>query len=356
MKSAFLSQNLLRALADFLYRKQENAKRQRTSSRSVSPSPGKNADDSDDDGVRNGAPKPKSRSSAAARNQRVEKPSEREERERQRAEAANKRKGRAERRRADGMAATILVKVQSEAHADTDSDPSEELPLAARAATIKTATATAPSAGGANVANTTTTTADTSNQSAAPEPPPPSQPATDTPSPSVTQAKSEKKRSHKKKGRNQYTRDREDSPARSLSRDIQKDDHAPSGNSSKSGGEHNKSNAKAKGGMSSKVTMTDMKRKASALLDYISRTQVDLAAETLPETGTNTPKANGGSAASVTASEKNLEDKAEDVPPLENGGGAGSARLERDFKELNCLEMMDSLARKLVKWQQEYAA
>lgn len=90
-----------------LYRKPENAKRQRTGSESVSPPPDKVADDSDSDealsNMRNGA-KLKSRTTAAAsRTTRSEKPGERDERERQRVEAANKRKGRAERRRADGM-------------------------------------------------------------------------------------------------------------------------------------------------------------------------------------------------------------------------------------------------------------
>ncbi|KAK0655926.1 hypothetical protein B0T16DRAFT_22852 [Cercophora newfieldiana] len=326
--------------------KHESAKRQRTSSRSLSPSPGKNADDSDDGGqTRNGGSKSRPRNGVAGRNQRVEKPSEREERERQRIEAANKRKGRAERRRAD------------------DSDPSEELPLAARAAANKTANTTtgAPKEANATTAMTAVSTvaATETTQLAVPEAPPPSQPITDTPSPSVVPTtKHEKKRSHKKKGRNQYTRDRddEDSPARSQSRDIQKDEHMASGNNGKGSGDHThgKSHARAKGGMSSKVTLTDMKRKAAALLDFISRTQVELAGETLPETGPNTPKVNG--TVSATGSVKNLEvDPGSDAPTSAPEGGEGP-RPERDFKELNCLEMMDSLTRRLVKWQQEYAA
>jgi hypothetical protein len=328
----------------------------------MSPSPGKNADDSDDGGLaRNGASKSRPRSSAAGRSQRTEKPSEREEREKQRIEAANKRKGRAERRRADGMAATILVKV-SVAHVDTDSDPSEELPLAARAAANRTTTAATGAPKETSAAAVTTTVPATavveSAQLAVPEVPPPSQPTTDTPSPSVIPTtKHEKKRSHKKKGRNQYTRDRddEDSPARSQSRDIQKDDHAASGNSGKGSGDHthSKSHARAKGGMSSKVTLTDMKRKAAALLDFISRTQVELAGETSPETGANTPKVNG--ATSAAGSVKNLEVGSGNDAAISAPESTGSLRAERDFKELNCLEMMDSLTRRLVKWQQEYA-
>ncbi|KAK1837056.1 putative histone deacetylase complex subunit cti6 [Podospora conica] len=343
--------------------KPENVKRQRTGSRSVSPSPGKTAEDSDEGvSTRNGASK--SRNGVASRSQRTEKPSEREERERQRIEAANKRKGRAERRRADGMAQTILVNV-SGAYADTDSDPSEELPLAARAAANKTATSTttgsngagsAPAAAPAPATVTATTTvtapAEPVNPPPAVEPPAPSQPTTDTPSPSVIQTRTERKRSHKKKGRNQYTRDRddEDSPARSQSRDIQKEDHAPAGHTTKSGVDHGhgKGHGKAKGGMGSKITMTDMKRKAGALLDFISRTQVELAGEALPDTSTSSPKTNGVPA---PAPEKSTQGAPGPGPKAVNGMDPGS----KEFKELNCIEMMDTLTRRLVKWQQEYA-
>ncbi|KAK0729839.1 hypothetical protein B0H67DRAFT_12192 [Lasiosphaeris hirsuta] len=362
--------------------KQENAKRQRTSSRSVSPSLGKNADESDDTAAtRNGTSKSKSRTGTSTRPSRTEKPSEREERERQRVEAANKRKGRAERRRADGTAATILVKV-SEAHADTDSDPSEELPLAARATAIRTVTTigTVVAAGAAGGTTTTSTTTSTEavNPPTIPEPPLQPEPSPDTPPTSVITAKIDKKRSHKKKGRNQYTRDRdghdEDSPARSQSRDIQREDHAPTGPATKASAaetthqnnanhSHNhhpphphKSHAKAKGGMNSKVTMTDMKRKAGALLDFISRTQVELASEALPETGDVSAKVNGGVATAARRSEKSLDDSAGLVSSGSEIGIGMASRLEKEFKELNCLEMMDSLTRRLVKWQQEYAA
>ncbi|KAK1750266.1 putative histone deacetylase complex subunit cti6 [Echria macrotheca] len=336
--------------------KQENPKRQRASSGSASPSPAKEADDSDDGALtRNGSGKSKSRNGTGARNQRAEKPSEREERERQRIEAANKRKGRAERRRAEGMSATILVKA-SEAHMDTDSDPSEELPLAARAVTTRntvTSSSTlhvASSATPAVVPAANTNGADTTLPATV-EPPPASQ-TTDTPSPSIAPTRIDKKRSHKKKGRNQYTRD-DDSPARSQSRDIQKDDNTPSGGNGRGVGD--KPHGKAKGGMSSKITMTDMKRKAAALLDFISRTQVELAGETAPDTGENSPKVNGSD--SATASVNGAGDSADGavvvVPPPESSSGP---RFEKDFKELNCVEMMDSLTRRLVKWQQEYAA
>jgi len=241
----------------------------------------------------------------------------------------------------------------SETYGETDSDPSEELPLAARAAANKNGTAIS---GGGNTASTATTAtsvnATDTTQPITAELPPTSQ-ATDTPSPGIAPVRVEKKRSHKKKGRNQYTRDHDDdSPARSQSRDIQKDEHTSGGNG-RAGGD--KPHSKAKGGMSSKITMTDMKRKAAALLDFISRTQVELAGETAPDTNENSPKINGGD--STTASVKDVGENIDGlvvvVPPLENSDGP---RQEKEFKELTCVEMMDSLTRRLVKWQQEYAA
>ena len=101
--------------------------------------------------------------------------------------------------------------------------------------------------------------------------------------------------------------------------------------------------------MSSKITMTDMKRKAGALLDFISRTQVELAGEALPETSTSSPKTNGVPA---PVPGKSAEGAQGPGPRAVNGVDPGS----KEFKELNCIEMMDTLTRRLVKWQQEYAA
>lgn len=253
----------------------------------------------------------------------------------------------------------------SDAHADTDSDPSEELPLAARASAIK-----------ATAANATSTVSEPPHQLSITESAPISnEPSPDTPPASTVPTKMDKKRSHKKKGRNQHTRDREghdeDSPARSQSRDIQKDDHALPG-SSKNGGEpSSKSHSKAKAGMSSKITMTDMKRRAAALLDFISRTQVELAGETLSETRaaasdavkTNNPDAGCGAGGNpnTTALEKTPQDngRSDASPPAETAAGSSAdagVQQQREFKELNCIEMMDTLTRRLVKWQQEYAA
>ncbi len=298
---------------------------------------------------RNGALKSRPRNSTMTRNQRA---TEKEERERLRAEQASRRKGRAERRRADGMsymAGSILVKV-SEAHqGDTDSDPSEELPLAARATVHKVAIN-----GVSPVVAVLESAADPAPISSA-EAPPSSQPAPDTP-PAVTvpvsTTKVEKRRSHKKKGRNQYTRDRDDdvSPARSQSRDI-KDDQAP-----KHGEGSAKSHPRSKGGMSSKVTITDMKRRATALLNFITQTQMELAAEDGLSTEDGKSKDSPGSSAEKTV-EKNPREPVDGPAASKQNGESNSRPIPgKEFKELNCLEMMDRLTTRLVKWQQEYGA
>lgn len=242
------------------------------------------------------------------------------------------------------MAPSIHVKA-SVAHADTDSDPSEEMPLAARAAANRAAQASGAS-------NATSGSSTEATRAAAPsEPQLAANPTSDTPPTITVQAKVDKKRSHKKKGRNQYTRDREvhddESSARSQSRDTQKDDHgAPS--SGKGAGEgSSKAHAKSKGGMSSKITMNDMKRRTTALLDFISRTQVELAGESLVTT-------TGVLAHSTAEPDKARGEAGRSSAPVP--GEHGEAGQEKEFKDLGCMEMMDSLTRRLVKWQQQYAA
>jgi hypothetical protein len=275
--------------------------------------------------------------------------SEKEERERQRIETANKRKNRADRRRADGTTTpSIHVKV-SGAHSDTDSDPSEELPLAARVV----ATKTTPASGGLNTVTVVSTEA--ARPPAAVEPLPIAHPTPDTPPTIMVQTKADKKRSHKKKGRNQYTRDRdvrdEESPARSQSRDIQKDDHGPSSSGKGAVEGSGKANPKSRGGMSSKVTMNDMKRRTTALLDFISRTQVELAGEQILGTTAESSGTVNGTSAAVSEKTNGAGD-----PPALVTDQNGEVSLGKEFKELGCMEMMDSLTRRLVKWQRQYTA
>lgn len=111
---------------------------------------------------------------------------------------------------------------------------------------------------------------------------------------------------------------------------------------------NSKHNARSKGLMNSRVTMSDMKRRVNNILEYMSRTQVDLVNEPLNDSSKAT--LNGETARGNTEVTVN--------------GHSGSASLSKKdvvmvsgctFKDLSCVEMMDALTRDLVKWQQEYA-
>lgn len=191
-----------------------------------------------------------------------------------------------------------------------------------------------------------------SSQVAAPDTPPPSAPST----------------SHRKGGRppnprkgklgkNQYTKDRDQpdgddpSPNRSQSRDVLRGDdngHTP-GNK----GTVNEGSKPGKSKSTSKITMSDMKKRVAAILDFITRTQFEMAGETM-------------SIASGETAEKMIRNIADGLPMIKvNGdtstegsreGEAGEASANKDFKDLSCLEMMDVLTRQLVKWQKEFTS
>ncbi|KAI0859031.1 hypothetical protein F4860DRAFT_280964 [Xylaria cubensis] len=306
--------------------KVENVKRQRTNSKSPSPvleKPSANAaDESEDEALRNGHPK-KSRNTVRSQRERAEREERREEQERKRAEAASKRKGRAERRRAD------------------DSDPSEELPLAARAVAGRTTESAQP-----------------------PDPPAPSsQPPPDTPPVPQTQASTGKKKSTqpKKKGRNQYTKDRdndhEDSPARSISRDMPRNADEGGTNSKNTSHEAIGKHAKVRGGMSSKITMSDMKRRVNGILEFITRKQVELANDPLSDS-TSSPSQVGSEDDSIPTIKVNGDSSNKkpigEVPTTSVAGNGEPTDSIITFKDMSCVEMMDSLTRDLMKWQQEF--
>lgn len=189
-----------------------------------------------------------------------------------------------------------------------------------------------------------------------PEPPAAPQPTPGTPPTTHTAAGSSHKKgarsNHKKgKGKNQYTKDRdaerEDSPARSMSRDIQKNADEPS--STKAAGGEPKHSSKSKPAVAHKMSMLDMKRRVGAIMDFISRTQVDLAAEGSISSNSN-PTSGEGSPQKTPSAQLNGEAET----ATEGGGQNGMAPTDKDFKDLNCMEMMDVLTRDMVKWQNQY--
>ncbi|KAI2639254.1 hypothetical protein GGS21DRAFT_420536 [Xylaria nigripes] len=306
--------------------KVENVKRQRTNSKSPPPAPDKpntNAlDESDDElTLRNGSSK-KSRNAVRNQRERAEREERREEQERKRAEAASKRKGRAERRRAD--------------------DPSEEVPLAVRNVTTRTTEPTLPS-----------------------DPPaPPSQPPLETtPIPQAPATSSKKKSTQsKKKGRNQYTKDRdndhEESPARSIPRDVAKNADETGTNSTK-GTSHEATGkqGKGRGGVNSKITMSDMRKRVNGILEYITRKQVELANDPLSDS-MSSPSRAGTEDDSISAARVNSDSSGTkpigETPSTNITANSGPTDQIAMFKAMSCVEMMDSLTRDLMKWQQEF--
>lgn len=186
------------------------------------------------------------------------------------------------------------------------------------------------------------------------------QPAPGTPPTSHNNAGSSHKKgarsNHKKsKGKNQYTKDRdierEDSPARSLSRDIQRsaDEASTSGGPKVAVAEH-KGTSKSKLGPAHKMSMLDMRRRVGAIMDFISRTQVDLAAE--GSIGSNSNSTSGEASPRKTSS---AQPDGGIVKSAGSNGLEDATTTEQHFENLNCMEMMDVLTRDMVKWQNQYS-
>jgi len=158
-----------------------------------------------------------------------------------------------------------------------------------------------------------------------------------------------------KLGKNQYTKDRDlqdgddPSPNRSQSRDVPRGDD--NGQPPGSRGPSNEGAKPGKSKSASKITMSDMKKRVAAILEFITRTQFEMAGESM-------------SLASGEAAEKMIRNIADGLPMIKvNGdnsaeaskeGEAGDATPNKEFKDLSCLEMMDVLTRQLVKWQKEF--
>lgn len=311
-------------------------KRQRTDSQSESPAPElhEEAIESLTDDEAHGKSSFKKARSSRILPQRYDQ----DEKEKQRQEAANKRKGRAERRRADGgsseqaSSSTSLVDPP-----DVESDPSEEMPLATIKAQTKDSEEPVP-------------------VEEAPVPPQPTPGTPPTSHPTLSNSHKRVVRSHhkKSKGKNQYTKDRdgdrEDSPARSMSRDIQKniDEHLTS-IALRATPTDSKHTTKAKTALINKMSMPDMKRRVTAIMDFISRTQVDLAAEGSLLLSSNSSSGNGSPQKTSSAQAEAAMDKLADED-FSSGIDADG----QDFKDLNCMEMMDTLTRDMVKWQSHY--
>lgn len=95
-----------------------------------------------------------------------------------------------------------------------------------------------------------------------------------------------------------------------------------------------------------KTSLNDLRRRAAAMLSFISRTQLELAGERpTSESAAATAVANMLEAVNGedgASGEKAIEASSTDLPT------------EADFKALSSTAMMDVLTRKLLKFQQEW--
>jgi hypothetical protein len=190
------------------------------------------------------------------------------------------------------------------------------------------------------------------------DPPPSSQPIVPDTPPAIPPPASHKKGGRPpnarkgKLGKNQYTKDRDipepdaQSPNRSQSRDVGKVEETVHTATNKALN-HEVKVGKSKA-MISKITMTDMRRRVAAILQFISRTEYEL-----------------GDAISHTTShtaEKMIRGLADGLPMIkvngENGATSkegGSGATAREFKDLSCKEMIVELTKQLLRWQDEFA-
>jgi hypothetical protein len=159
-------------------------------------------------------------------------------------------------------------------------------------------------------------------------------------------------------GKNQYTRDKdqndgdEQSPGRSQSRDGGRgDENSYSSNNRNTNSDGKLGKSRTYGG--SKATMPDMRRKVATILDFISRTQLEMASESFtPTSGESTKDMIKGLAGSLIPMLKVTdEDKGVGGSPAEEE----KPITEKDFKEMTLLEMMDFITGKCVKWQNQFA-
>ncbi|BDD59596.1 hypothetical protein MAP00_004791 [Monascus purpureus] len=172
------------------------------------------------------------------------------------------------------------------------------------------------------------------------------------------------------RGRNQYTRDRDlnlngtdsnNSPRRGYSHDIGADSPrvgAHGTNGHVNGGEFGRP-SRPRYMNPQRTTMNEMKRRVAAILEFISRMQVEMATagESSSTPISNGDKPNGSLPKAVADHLENgapsiANDVKESTPATD--GVTEQVSKEKDFKDLSSIEMMDVLTRHLLKWQQEY--
>ncbi|KMQ43640.1 Zinc finger, FYVE/PHD-type [Trichophyton rubrum] len=226
-----------------------------------------------------------------------------------------------------------------------------------------------------------------------PTPNAPTQSAPDTPTASTPVSKPATRKSGRpparrgRLGRNQYTRDRDppngttdaisNSPRRNQSReDVTTGDSPTSASNAGPNGTY----ANGETGKASRprymnpnrTTMNDMRRRVAAILEFISRLQVEMAASgeqpTRPPGDSSSTMATtsrdmaatiakaeailNGLTNGTSSSECQSSSDAQAAPTSAPAPDADAAGKDKDFKDLTSGEMMDVLTRGLFKWQE----
>jgi hypothetical protein len=92
-----------------------------------------------------------------------------------------------------------------------------------------------------------------------------------------------------------------------------------------------------------RTSMNEMKKRVASILEFISKTQVEMAGTSTPPHGSTGGNSSGGVAPpSLLRTTANGEVE------------KGDEKTDKGFVELNSLEMMDVLTRELVLWQKGY--
>lgn len=118
-----------------------------------------------------------------------------------------------------------------------------------------------------------------------------------------------------------------------------------------------------------RTTMNDMRRRVAAILEFISRMQVEMAVsgeQDTPPSGANAGSGSRSGAGSrtlemaATLAKVNAEVQSLTVNGDVNGSSSDNSTQEnnslkeKDFRDMSSVEMMDVLTRNLLKWQQEF--
>ncbi|KAL5334350.1 hypothetical protein BJX70DRAFT_402645 [Aspergillus crustosus] len=106
-----------------------------------------------------------------------------------------------------------------------------------------------------------------------------------------------------------------------------------------------------------RTTMNEMKRRVAAILEFISRMQIEMAVA--GESITPPERTNGMGLQLISEQLESILARNAEEATADNGDGSEVSSgiqlpTEKDFKDLSSVEMMDVLTRHLLKWQQEY--